>query len=301
MRRRDLLLGGMAGAVGASAPALARSRDPIERCLHAMDLQLERVRERAGPFLTEVPGFLGEPGLDVALQRALDGLIQYGNVASLTPEQQADERIQARLWSAADHIGSSVSRLARELASIDEDKLERLHQVLLERPDVVEGTLASIESETAALNIPDKVRDQLLRTVRETSFDLTHGQKSGATKRHLARFKRLHHKVSESEDPLSLLSQTPEEELAIRKAVLAGAAPSHSIAGQPGDITELGDAKNRALGGLLLALGVITSAVLVGGVIASGGFLALCICVGIPVLTSAILLLVAGALLSGPS
>lgn len=293
MRRRDLLKAGLATtAIGASSPALAAD-DPVDRAMRRVDLQLDRVRKRISPFLGELPGFSGEPGLDGALQGALDSMIAYGSVSALSPEEQADPRVQERLWGVAETMGRSLDRFAMELGSLSEERLERLHGVLSERPDIVEGAISALDDETATLGIPKRARTQLMRTARDTAFDLAHGQKSGATKRHLARFRRLQRRVSDSDEPMDLLSRTPKEEMRARRAQAQGEVTEV----EPVDDAPSMDKNSqgiKVLGGLLLALGIADGLLFAYGVAASSGWVALCVCVGVPILMAGILLMIAG-------
>lgn len=298
MRRRDLLKGGLAAAaLGASRPAEAG--DPIARALARIDLQIARLRERTAPMLAALPAFSGQPGLDEALSGALDALVAYGGVASLDEEAQADPRVQERLWATARGMGRSLDRFALELDSLDEDALEALHAGLADKPELVESGLAALAEETRALDIPKRAREQLLATVEQTAFDLAHGQKSGATRRHLARFQRLKRRVQKSADRLELLERPPVDELRARKAQASGAPMDEPPPERAGD-EDISDEQAAVLGGLLLALGIANGVLFTYGLAGSSGFLALCICVGVPMLAATVLLLVAGAALLQP-
>jgi hypothetical protein len=278
MRRRDVLLGGVAaGALATAGPALA-APERGSTLAGRIDERQRRLGARVAPFGPMVPDLAGpeDGGLFADLQAAASALVAYGSVHGVSEAQVADAAVQQRLHKACVDAGRSLRSVAGRLEALSSERVAELHASLFADPGWSRRTMDAIRAEVSSMGIAPKVRDQLMRTVERVAFRMERQGTASVLDDLLERFRRAEARIGARADKRVEAARDPEiDDLPLR-------SPDE-------------DKADQALGAVLLGLGLTTGGVLLVGIASTSGFLALCICVSVPMLVATILLLSASA------
>jgi hypothetical protein len=317
LRRRDLLVGGVAGA-GVLIPsgALAgRGVDRVERAVRRITRIRERIHTRLAPARAHVPPPEGgEPDRHFVEQLGAAGVAAavYAEASRLSAEEQADPRMQQELWGAAEDMGRAVRAVADRFDDLDDDRWQALDDVVVREEASLDLIAAAIDAEMEALDLPQRSRRQLTETVRRQHFEVRQRGLKATMRQLLDRTRKVERLVARHADPLDALRtaaapaaseggpqrSAPAHELRASSPGSAAAAPLDP--GSPDDLDHPARSRGSAdvaIGALLLGLGIAGVVLLIASSMVTSGFTLLCLCVSIPLLCGSIICLAAGVTL----
>lgn len=294
MRRRDFLRAGAIGAGALASPGALAAPSGVEAMLRSLERRKEQVGARLAPF-REVLVELGIPGIDADLFDAvLPGLfatLTYAEFAELRPRNQRHPLAQKAIFAAAEDIAGAVRRLADVVEGLGDGHWERLEGALRADEASLDAALDRAMVEVEDLRVPRRAVDMLRSTFGELRLRSRREGLRGILDPLAADVRRMERSISEADDPYD----------PVRAVTPAAAADELDEPSDPDvydDVPPDNTNMTRALGLMLLGVGIVGVIAVAVSVFATSGFVLICPCVSVPLLAGIIIVIISGALLA---
>lgn len=312
IRRRDLIAGGAAGAAGVgilipSDAWAANGEQRIRRIFDRIERRKARIQTRMAPARELVPGPNGAERDEAFYDDVRDVLfasLTYAELGELSPEEQVHPAVQARLWGAADDMGRGMSSIGRRMERIDDARWAELDAVARDNDSGLDAVSDAVIGEVHQLGLPPRSTQRLSATLRQLMFNVRQRGLRNPIEGMLGDLRRLEGSVSRQSDPMEAARvATPDEAHRHSEALHTASARWSTTATltegklSAGGGKRLSNGASRALGALLLGIGVVGVVALIVGVGATSGYLVACLCISIPLALGTLLCLTAGILL----